>query len=260
MVRSILSANPGWVNERSPDESERGMRPLHKAADELVVGVLLDHGADVSIQDDRGRTPLHMAANAEVVDLLTEKGADVHAGDRGGETPLHTVGSESAAEALLRHGAEINAGIAKRKSPLRRQIMDGHTDVVRLLIARGALRDHEQYAYRTQTWLHLAVQHADADMVQCIIDYARPDVNARTASTGATPLHYASLQNKLDIARVLLENGADPDMELSKDARITKFAAFVSPNAPEIRVRTAYGVAASDEMRELLKEHGAVVK
>ena len=92
--------------------SDTGETPLHsaictsaRAAHDLVVRVLLAHGADPNratrpgvetgafMRDCRtkGETPLHRAAafgSEETIDMLVEAGAATDAKDAGGETPL----------------------------------------------------------------------------------------------------------------------------------------------------------------------------
>ena len=67
---------------------------------ELVVVVLIAHGADVQASDERGVTPLHAAAeggHVAIVELLIENGSDVNArshaeGYHAGYTPVISAG------------------------------------------------------------------------------------------------------------------------------------------------------------------------
>ena len=62
-----------------------------------TVKLLINHGADVTAQDESFRTPLHMAASlgsTKTVQLLIEHGADVTAQDRSKKTPLHLTFSD----------------------------------------------------------------------------------------------------------------------------------------------------------------------
>jgi ankyrin repeat protein len=72
MTRSKASINLG---------SKDGITPLHAAAfggHVNVVGLLIDHGADVNASDYNGYTPLYFAAigeREECVQILKRKGA-----------------------------------------------------------------------------------------------------------------------------------------------------------------------------------------
>ncbi|MDO4629792.1 MAG: ankyrin repeat domain-containing protein [Planctomycetia bacterium] len=78
------------VNET---DSFFGETPLHRAAkvgDAAMIQLLLDHGADVSVQTQYGDTPLHFAItgrNPEVIQLLLTYGANPRAEDIFGRTP-----------------------------------------------------------------------------------------------------------------------------------------------------------------------------
>jgi len=64
------------------------------------VGLLIKHGADVSVQDKTYSTPLHLAAfsgSSEYVRLLLEHGADVTVLDGSRKTPLHLASSRVSA-------------------------------------------------------------------------------------------------------------------------------------------------------------------
>ena len=58
--------------------------------------VLIEHGADVTMQDKAYSTPLHLASfrgSTETVRLLLQHGADVAAQDENNRTPLHLASS-----------------------------------------------------------------------------------------------------------------------------------------------------------------------
>jgi hypothetical protein len=58
---------------------------------EIIMKLLIDHGADVNARDDTDETPLHRAARSGQItraSLLLDHGADVNARDKGKWTPL----------------------------------------------------------------------------------------------------------------------------------------------------------------------------
>ena len=57
-----------------------------------TVRMLIEHGADVTMQDRAHSTPLHLASykgSTETVRLLLQHGADVATQDENNRTPLH---------------------------------------------------------------------------------------------------------------------------------------------------------------------------
>lgn len=141
------------------------------------------YAGDLSSGSDYSQTsPLHVAASTgrgEMVRWLLEKGASVHARNSAGETPLM---------------AAVRAG---------------HLDVVRTLTLCGA---HLELAPAD-----LAVMLVDGAgrgkvlLVQCLLAAgARPDTAVQ--HNGNTALHAAVEGDQLEMAKVLLSAGADPDL------------------------------------------------
>ncbi|XP_074864593.1 ankyrin repeat domain-containing protein 27 isoform X2 [Carettochelys insculpta] len=136
-------------------------------------------------RDDRGYTPLHIAAicgQASLIDLLVSKGAVVSATDYHGSTPLH---------------------LACQK---------GYQNVTLLLLhykASTAVQDNNG-----NTPLHLACTYGHEDCVKALVYY---DVHSCRLDTGNekgdTPLHIAARWGYQGIIEVLLQNGANPDIQ-----------------------------------------------
>jgi hypothetical protein len=69
-----------------------GRTALHRAAQEAnedLVNVLIDGGADLNMQDDQGRTPIMVAETFTIRRILTYAGADLKIQDAAGNTVLH---------------------------------------------------------------------------------------------------------------------------------------------------------------------------
>jgi TonB family protein len=114
------------------------------------VRTLLDQGTDVNARNEDGWTPLLFAAmggHAEVVALLLERGADVNARSmrtEDGDSAVTALilaaryGHADVVSALLDGGAEVNATSRNGLSPLEAAASGGNTEVVTLLVERGA--------------------------------------------------------------------------------------------------------------------------
>lgn len=131
-----------------------GEPPLLAAArigEPALAAALLEHGAPVDDRDAHfGQTALMVAARAghrELVELLLDAGADVNAATRAEEPPRFIPPSESPAGlskgiGIVRAGWPEDRGkrfpAAGEKTALTYAAREGHLDVVKLLVERGA--------------------------------------------------------------------------------------------------------------------------
>ena len=144
IVKVLAIQHPEDVNSRGFDDKST---PLHLASGKGHVDVarlLVEHGAEVTVQDNDGSTPLHFAVwagNLDVARLLVDHGADVTAQDVHGSTPLHRAvkeGSVDLAQLLIQHIADVSAEDNHAWTPLHRAVWKGSVDLVRLLLEHGA--------------------------------------------------------------------------------------------------------------------------
>ena len=214
---------------------EDGTTALHWAVrndNVAVAGRLLRAGADARRSNRYGVQPLMLAAtngNAAMVQLLLDAGADANAAlPEGGETVLMTAartGRPAAVMALLDAGANPNGGESEfGETPLMWAASEDRDDVVRLLVARGAevnarsaktAFDRErqgQSVLPRGNWtplMYAARQGAKA-AVRALAD-GGADLNLQSPD-GATALHLAIINAHFDLAALLLEKGADPNV------------------------------------------------
>jgi ankyrin repeat protein len=101
IVRLLLAAGA----DPNAAKNRRKSTPLHYAADGFITGptwdpnrqvetirCLLEHGADLHLQDQNGATPLHRAVRtrcAAAVKCLLEAGSDPTTPNKSGSTPFH---------------------------------------------------------------------------------------------------------------------------------------------------------------------------
>ena len=109
MHRTPLHLASSWVSAKlallsikdradlyAQDDSGRMPCRGYSHAKHDIVKLLIDHGADVTAQDETQSTPLHLASSfggAETVRLLIENDADIAAQDKHRRTPLHLASS-----------------------------------------------------------------------------------------------------------------------------------------------------------------------
>ncbi|XP_061385224.1 poly [ADP-ribose] polymerase tankyrase [Danaus plexippus] len=174
-----------------------------------------------------GDRPLHCAAASvypkrkQVMEMLIRKGARVNEKNKEGQTPLHVATESShldAMDLLLRHGAKVNACDGRGESALAIAARRDSPAACRLLLACGAHdTEHDNTcdnddACTNAAALRLleAARTGDVETARDILD-ARPRlVNCRDVDgRHSTPLHFAAGYNRLPLAQLLLQRGAD---------------------------------------------------
>jgi ankyrin repeat protein len=238
--------------------------------------VLLARGADVNAREGWHRQTALMWAVSEnhpaSVKLLIESGADVNAvsavldGEprkdvidgrtakdgtalqalhttfpKGGLTPLLFAARQGAVEcarALIEAGADVNHADPDGITPLVLAIINGHYDVAALLIDRHANVNAADPGGRTALW-------------------AAVDMHTLEYSLNRPPPPEVDQHDSLDIVKLLLERGANPNAALRRAVRGRKVNAtnhgLLGPGAtPLMRAATHVDVAA---LKLLLAHH-----
>jgi ankyrin repeat protein len=189
------------VNHRNAD----GSTPLQwavYAGDVAEAKRLLRAGADVSLANNYGATPMSLAAevgNGGMLKVLLEAGANADSPNPDGQTALLAVartGNVEAAQLLLNHGATVDAREKwGGQTALMWAAARRHPEMIRLLIARGA---------------DVNARSIDRNYQRHVTAEGRPK---SLDSGGLTPLLYAARENCVACAQVLLEKGADIDLQ-----------------------------------------------
>ncbi|EHH30399.1 hypothetical protein EGK_11060, partial [Macaca mulatta] len=155
-----------------------------------------------------GISALHQACideNLEVVRFLVEQGATVNQADNEGWTPLHVAAScgyLDIARYLLSHGANIAAVNSDGDLPLDLAESDPMEGLLKAEIARRGVdveaakrAEEELLLHDTRCWLNGG---------------AMPE--ARHPRTGASALHVAAAKGYIEVMRLLLQAGYDPEL------------------------------------------------
>jgi ankyrin len=217
-------------------EGNMGDKPLHRVAcgeyksqedGVRVAQLLLERGADVNTQRRDHQTPLHLASyygNIEIVCLLLDHGADLEAADGNvGGKPLHHVpcgeyksqeDGVRVAQLLLERGADVNTRCDDHQTPLHLASYFGNIEIVRLLLNHGADPEAaegdmgEKPLHRVARGEYKS-QEDGVRVAQLLLDRGA-DINTRRKDDW-TPLHLASYLGNIEIVRLLLNHGADPE-------------------------------------------------
>lgn len=188
--------------------------PQHnEVADALLLGVLYD---------------------PELLEMLLSAGADVNSADPGsGSTSLMRAafhGRTGAVSQLLEAGADVNLAdkqgttafdIALQVNDIRQR--DEYPKIRMLLLGHGA----EPIGASAGRAYAVAIEQADIPFLESLVAH-HVDVN-QPAGNGEYPLTLAVRKNNLEMARLLIDHGADPDIRSRKDGRTAIFRALRNP-------------------------------
>ena len=173
---------------------------------------LVTAGVDVNRTNGDGMTALMVACaerDESLRRLLVKRGARVNAANDRGGTPLMysaTVGDLEAVEFLLARGALVNARATNGWTALTLAAARGFDQVATVLLAHGA--DPNVRDIYGWTPLMRAVEHERLAVVQVLLGLDRVNLDVQNEN-GHTALHHAALDGLTDIARMLVERGAD---------------------------------------------------
>lgn len=207
---------------------------------------LIDDGIDVNaISPHRGPhagwAPLHQVKSAAITNLLIDSGANVNALSEHGWTPLYSKCKTftrldyefDVIEALLENGAK--RGISREEDDpiiIESVLMaSGNTDLMEKLLENESIG-------LGRTSLHIAAGLGDAQKVRRYINKG-DNVNVRDAE-GITPLFMALLENKVDVAKILLEQNIDINIP-DKDGTVPLSAAAGVGNKSLVKAMISKG-------------------
>ncbi|MEW6357124.1 MAG: ankyrin repeat domain-containing protein [Planctomycetota bacterium] len=237
---------------------------------------LLAAGVDVNVQGDHGWyvgwNALHCAvwntyANTKALEFLIARGANVNAKNVSGFTPLFYCETVFSASVLLKNGVHVDARANKANGMITALFWMQNPDVAQLLISSGA--NVNMVSMWGDTPLCYATQRSDLRLVKVLIANGA-DVNAN----GGAPLREAALDGDVQFVAFLISKGANLEARNadgktamhyaaleSISSRAAVVALFLSKGAQVNPVdetgKTPLDYATSDELKALLRKHGA---
>ena len=259
------------LNKTNTTEKDfAGNSALHHVGSALFVRIAVSRGADPNTVDNEGKTPLHKAQNNEISKALIECGADVNARDNAGKTPLFYRNDVETMRILVSAGADVNAK-DREGVPLLLHNRYNYSNL-EFLLSRGA--DSNQLLPNGNTvFLELFPVYENVGVMKRTIElFLRyvEDINAQDKD-GNTALHLTynpevalmllrrgASANKLNnedkppllvmnltpkVAKVLLENRADPNLKLKKGGTVFTegFSIFNSDSQEWVKLCVQHG-------------------
>ncbi len=206
--------------------------------DAAAVQVLLERNPDLArVCDDRGTSALLVAAyrrHSDVVAVLLNSGLQLDIFEAA------AVGQAERVQALVRDNPALaNAYAPDGFTPLALASFLGHRPIVETLLEHGANPNLAAQNSMMVMPLHSAAASRQLDIARLLISHgAQPDARQ---TGGYSPLHEAANSGQTELALLLLEHGADPNS--SADDGRTPWSIAVQQNRHEIV--------------ELLRRHGA---
>ncbi|KAH9066250.1 ankyrin repeat-containing domain protein [Lactarius vividus] len=215
-------------------KNDQGQTPSHQGSEE--------HGVDVNAHRGDLWTPLHIASfygRLEIARTLLDHGAKANVENNLLKTPLHYVveGNYESQEdgvriarLLLEHGADVNALDIYHGTPLHSASSSGKLEIARTLLERAGMKNDrgqnlshlgleergvDVNAHRKDHWtpLHLASHCGNPEVARMLIDHGAnvnaEDNNLRTPLHHVVEGHYESQEVGVRLSRLLLECGVD---------------------------------------------------
>lgn len=161
-------------------------------------------------------------------------------------------------------GVDVNAKNKDGRTALIEAAMEGHVEVVRLLLENKA-DVNEKITKACATALMAAACNGHTETVKLLLEN-KADINAET-SNGGTALQYAAYKGHIEVVKLLLENKADVNAKIvggrtalmaAAEKGYSDIVKLLLENKADVNAKTEDGLTA---LRIAIdKEHAEVVK
>ncbi|GBN29040.1 Ankyrin-3 [Araneus ventricosus] len=179
--------------------------------EESIVRFCLKMCCNVNSRNESGLTALHLAAlnnRKDIVTFLLDSGADIDIKDAEGATALCCAsmgnGKETVRILINKQEENVKSFIEERNKSLFSAVVSGHDDVVNILFLN--CKFDVVSLQQNYDLLHRASQFGHQKVLEILLGKGF-EIDARWDN--CTPLHYAVIHNRCEIARLLISKGAN---------------------------------------------------
>jgi len=205
------------IEDTDPEDGWTALHMACKRGHEEIAAILIEHEADINVEDMKGWTPLHRVAAAghtNIAELiLAQMGAKHSVNDEEDGTALHLAcqfGHGEIAALLTDAGAEVSIADQRGWTPLHWAAHNGKLACALAVLENSTSQpDVDALDHQGQSSLHIACLRGHASVAALLIENGA-SAN-RATSNGTMPLHRAAMGGHPRIIEALLHGDAMPD-------------------------------------------------
>jgi ankyrin repeat protein len=231
---------------------------LIRERDLQAVKKLLEQSPERAVQsDEQGNRPIHwavMTRQPELIDVLLEFGADINAKRLDGARPVQLVNGDYHFRGWTKEfpirPSEILAHLRRRGAniDLNTACYTGDLDRVKEILnldptLANRVSEYITYYLGSGSPLRNAAANGHMEIIRLLLDYgADPNLPEEGIAPKGHALHAAVCNGHFDVVKFLLEQGAFPNVEIESSAD-TLTAAIARNNQPMIELLCSYGAS-----------------
>jgi ankyrin repeat protein len=217
----VTSISAGQARQKGETMNEQFLTAVTQGDAQKVSEMLRSDPALARVKDQNGVSAITKAAyyrKKEVVQLLLDTGIELNIFEAA------ATGQTEKLKAQIKNDATLaNSYSPDGFTPLGLAVFFGNREVVEALLTGGAQVNLPSRESMKVTPLHSAAAAKELEIARLLIANGA-DVNARQVEMGFTPLHEAAGNGHIEFAKLLIEKGADVNLKTNDGKTPLAFA------------------------------------